>query len=77
MDILKHLEASGCKIGLLGSNLCMIDITAFVTLKISNCSDGNFKRTASLCDFFIPVCVYRIPGRQKVKCRYDNQEVLK
>lgn len=77
MDILKHLEASGCKIWSLGSNLCMTDLTAFVRLKISNCSDGNLKRTASFCGFFIPVCTYRIPGGQKVKSRYNSQEVLK
>lgn len=48
----------------------MTDVTAFVMLKISNCSDGNLARTAASGGVIIAACVSRMPGGQKVQ--YSN-----
>lgn len=67
----------GCKIWSLGSNLSMVDVIAFVMLKVSICSLWKLKRTASFCGFVIPVCVFVLTWWAKVKCRYKNQEALR
>ena len=44
----------------------MVDVIAFVMLKVSICSLWKLKRTASFCGFVIPVCVFVLPGGQKL-----------
>ena len=56
----------GCKIWSLGSNLSMVDVIAFVLLKVSICSLWKLKRTASFCGFVISVCVFVLSGGQKL-----------